>query len=226
MYNVISSLYEKMTMNQESGKGMIKAFILLLIMIIMIVGICMSISKNIKTQKVDTVVSNMLTIKSKCKVFNENRIRTNKGEEDLIGTKLSDVGKNEEEKQEQDSNENDENSENTEDNPSNENTENNEEKNDKKDELTTIIDEFKKVGVIAEDEYEKYYVLTDKNLEDLKIKVKNEKQSYYLVNYETNEVIITKGYEGKYKISEIEKIGDDAENKENDNEENADESKE
>lgn len=205
-------------MKQESGKGMIKAFILLVIMIAIIVWICMSISKNIKTQKVDTVVSNMLTIKAKCKVLNENRIRTNKGEEELIGTKLSEVGKQEEQQASNEDNENTENQEN------NENKK--EEKSEKKDELTTIIEEFKKTGNITEEEYAKYYVLTDKNLEDLKVKVKNEKESYYLINYETNEVIITKGYEGKYKISEIEKVAEDTENKDNDNEKNADENKE
>ncbi len=205
-------------MKQESGRGMIKAFILLVIMIAIIVWICMSISKNIKTQKVDTVVSNMLTIKAKCKVLNENRIRTNKGEEELIGTKLSEVGKQEEQQASNEDNENTENQEN------NENKK--EEKSEKKDELTTIIEEFKKTGNITEEEYAKYYVLTDKNLEDLKVKVKNEKESYYLINYETNEVIITKGYEGKYKISEIEKVAEDTENKDNDNEKNADENKE
>ena len=205
-------------MKQESGRGMIKAFILLVIMIAIIVWICMSISKNIKTQKVDTVVSNMLTIKAKCKVLNENRIRTNKGEEELIGTKLSEVGKQEEQQASNEDNENTENQEN------NENKK--EEKSENKDELTTIIEEFKKTGNITEEEYAKYYVLTDKNLEDLKVKVKNEKESYYLINYETNEVIITKGYEGKYKISEIEKVAEDTENKDNDNEKNADENKE
>lgn len=164
-------------MKQESGKGMIKAFILLVIMILIIVGICMSISKNIKTQKIDTVVSDMLTIKAKCKVFNENRIRTNKNEDELIGTKLSDIGE--------------------------------------ESELKSIIEDFKKVEVVTEEEYAKYYVLTDKNLEDLKINVTNEKNSYYLINYETNEVIITKGYEGKYKISEIEKVVEETENRNN-----------
>ncbi len=209
-------------MKQESGKGMIKAFILLIIMIAIIVGICMSISKNIKTQKVDTVVSNMLTIKAKCKVFNENRIRTNKGEEELIGTKLSDIGKSEEqqnnneEKKEEQSNEENKQESNEQENSNDEKdqedsseekketTSDNNKKNDKEDDLIKIVNNFKNTGIITEEEYAKYYVLTDKNLEDLKIKVKNEKNSYYLINYETNEVIITKGYEGKYKISQIE----------------------
>ena len=33
--------------------------------------------------------------------------------------------------------------------------------------------------------------------------VQNEKDSYYIVNYDDNEVYITKGYDGKYKLSEM-----------------------
>ena len=205
-------------MKQESGKGMIKALILLVIIIGIIVGLCMSISKNIKTQKIDTVVSDMLTIKAKCKVFNENRIRTNKGEEELIGIRLSEVGKTEEQNIEEKSN--DENQESSNENEKEEETK---EDNNQKDELMTIIDNFKKAEVITEEEYEKYYVLTDNNLGDLKTNVKNEKNSYYLINYETNEVIITKGHEVKYKISEIEKEIEENNNKDNDNKENENE---
>lgn len=67
-----------------------------------------------------------------------------------------------------------------------------------------IIDEFKTKGIISEEEYEKYYVLTDDDLSKLNIAVKNENDSYYLINYENTEVIFTKGSEGKYKLSEFE----------------------
>lgn len=33
--------------------------------------------------------------------------------------------------------------------------------------------------------------------------MQNEKDSYYIVNYDDNEVYITKGYDGKYKLSEM-----------------------
>lgn len=174
-------------MKQENGKGMIKSLLLLVIMIAIIILICMSINKNIKTQKEDSVVSNMMLIKGSCKVFNENRIRNNKEENTLIGTKLSNIG------------------------------------DDTEAELKSIIEKFKNTQTITEEEYEKYYVLTDKNLEELNVDVKNEKNSYFLINYESNEVIITKGYEGKYKLSEIEKARTNTENKEENVEDNNEE---
>lgn len=172
-------------MKKESGKGIIKALLLFIVVVAVIVWICMSIGSNLKTQKDDNIVSNMMLIKGKCKVFNENRIRNNKEESTLIGTKLSDIIEAEEK------------------NAEGENVSNQEEKNnnviDEK-----IIKELKSKQVISEEEYKKYYVLTDTNLEELNVDVKNEKNSYYLINYEMNEVIITNGYEGKYKLSEIE----------------------
>ncbi len=66
-----------------------------------------------------------------------------------------------------------------------------------------IINDFKSKNVIAEDQYEKYYCLNNENLKQLNLDIENEENSYYLINYDANEVIITKGYEGKYKLSEI-----------------------
>lgn len=195
-------------MMQESGKGTIKATVLLMIIIAIIVMICMAINKNIKTQKSENIVSNMMLIKGTCKVFNENRIRNQKGEEELIGTKLSDIGQVEEKSD-------DKGEENKEDSENKDESDNSEENNNNTDdEITKTINEFKNTQNITEEEYKKYYVLTDKNLEELKIDVKNEEKSYYLINYETNEVIITKGYEGKYKLSEIEKAIEETKNKE------------
>lgn len=179
-------------MNKENGKGMIKALILLVIILCLIGIIIKSINSNINNQKTNSVMSNMLTIKSACKVFNENRLRT-KSEEALIGTKISEIKSKEENKENEEEEQKDE---------------------EKQDEDTkveinvneSLIEEFKKLQVINEDEYSKYYVLTNENLEELKLDVTNEKDSYYLINYETNEVIFTKGYEGKYKLSDIEKI--------------------
>lgn len=67
-----------------------------------------------------------------------------------------------------------------------------------------IINEFKELDIIDDETYNEYYVLSDENLEELDLDVKNETDSYYIVNYDTSEVIITKGYEGKYKLSEME----------------------
>lgn len=84
-----------------------------------------------------------------------------------------------------------------------------------------IIEDFKGKNIIEEGDYEKYYVLTDEDLEKLGMYFKNEKESYYIIGYEKDEVIITKGFNGKYKLSDInsetldleDKSGEDSEDK-------------
>lgn len=66
-----------------------------------------------------------------------------------------------------------------------------------------IINNFKALNIIEESQYEKYYCLNNENLKQLNIDVENEEGSYYLVNYDEDVIIITKGHEGKYKLSEI-----------------------
>ena len=66
-----------------------------------------------------------------------------------------------------------------------------------------IINNFKSLSIVSEDQYEKYYCLNNDNLQALNLDIQNEEGSYYLINYDDNEVIITKGYQGKYKLSEI-----------------------
>ena len=66
-----------------------------------------------------------------------------------------------------------------------------------------IVNNFKSLGIIPEDQYAKYYCLNNDNLKALNLDIQNEEGSYYLINYDDNEVIITKGYQGKYKLSEI-----------------------
>jgi len=66
-----------------------------------------------------------------------------------------------------------------------------------------IINKFKETNTIAEGDYEKYYILTDTDLEEINVYVRNEADSYYIICYEKDELIITKGYNGKYKLSEI-----------------------
>ena len=66
-----------------------------------------------------------------------------------------------------------------------------------------LINNFKALNIIEESQYEKYYCLNNDNLKELKLDIENEEDSYYLVNYDEDIIIITKGYEGKYKLSEI-----------------------
>ena len=67
----------------------------------------------------------------------------------------------------------------------------------------SIINEFEEKNVISQDDYDDYYVLSNDDLEKLSVEVKNEKGAYYLINYSSGEVITTKAYNGKYKLSEI-----------------------
>lgn len=89
----------------------------------------------------------------------------------------------------------------------------------------SIIDKFKQTNTIEEGDYEKYYILTDTDLEKINVYVRNEKDSYYIVGYEKDDIIITKGYNGKYKLSDIEKE-DSNQNSENKSEEKQEEQKE
>lgn len=66
-----------------------------------------------------------------------------------------------------------------------------------------IVKAFLALNIIKEDEYDSFYVLSDSDLEGLKIDFVNEKGAYYIVNYESGEVIYTGGIEGKYKVSEM-----------------------
>lgn len=72
-----------------------------------------------------------------------------------------------------------------------------------------IIKDFLSKNVIPESEYDKYYVLNDEDMKNAGLEITNYEDSYYLINYETYDVIITKGCEmisGEilYKLSDIE----------------------
>ena len=73
-----------------------------------------------------------------------------------------------------------------------------------KDSTNPIIEEFKKLEVIKEDDvnYDSYFIWNQQILDDLDVNVKLGKDEYYIVNYETNEVITTKGV----KIKENDKL--------------------
>lgn len=67
-----------------------------------------------------------------------------------------------------------------------------------------IIKKFKELNLINEEDYDKNFVLNNDDIEKMNLQdVKNEQDSYYIVNYETEEVYITKGLDGKYKLSDM-----------------------
>lgn len=71
-----------------------------------------------------------------------------------------------------------------------------------------LIKEFLNQNIISEEEYEKYYVLTDEDLAKLGLEISNYENSFFLINYENYEIISTKGCkyekdETLYKLSDI-----------------------
>lgn len=71
--------------------------------------------------------------------------------------------------------------------------------------------------VIPESEYDKYYVLKDSDLSAAGLGITNYIESYFLVNYDNYEIIISKGCEISddetlYKLSDIEKRTEDNQN--------------
>ena len=90
-----------------------------------------------------------------------------------------------------------------------------------------LIKEFLNQNIISEEEYEKYYVLTDADLEKLGLEISNYENSFFLINYDNYEIITTKGCkyekgETLYKLSDIlEKEGQkESKNEETKQEEN------
>lgn len=74
--------------------------------------------------------------------------------------------------------------------------------------ITTFLEK----NIISEDEYEKYYLLDSKCLEELDLKnFINKYSGFFLVNYDNFEVIYTEGYQNAnglwcYKLSELNKL--------------------
>lgn len=78
-----------------------------------------------------------------------------------------------------------------------------------------IITNFKALNIIEESQHEKYYMLSNEDLVKLNLSIGNEEGAYYLVNYDENEVIITSGINGKYKLSDMEKEEQESTNENN-----------
>lgn len=81
-----------------------------------------------------------------------------------------------------------------------------------KDSIIPEIQEFKEKNIIKQDDpnYDKYYVWSQETLDNLGVNVKLAESEYYIVNYESNDVITTKGVtdDGQiyYKLSDIKGI--------------------
>ena len=69
-----------------------------------------------------------------------------------------------------------------------------------------IISEFLTKNIIDSTKRDKYYALRNEDLKEMELDIQNEKDSYYIVNYETEEVYITKGYVNEENSSTIYKL--------------------
>lgn len=69
-----------------------------------------------------------------------------------------------------------------------------------------IISEFLTKNIIDSTKLDKYYALRNEDLKEMELDIQNEKASYYIVNYETEEVYITKGYVNEENSSTIYKL--------------------
>lgn len=82
-----------------------------------------------------------------------------------------------------------------------------------------LVQEFLNKNVLSEEEYEKYYVLKDQDLQEAGLEITNYEDSYYLVNYDEYEIIMTKGFKYNktdtlYRLSQIKEVTETIENKE------------
>ena len=75
------------------------------------------------------------------------------------------------------------------------------------------IENLKNLGIISteEEHYEDYYVWNSSILQEFSIDTKLEEGQYYIVNYNTDEIITTEGFEHKdgntyYKLSDIKNL--------------------
>lgn len=78
--------------------------------------------------------------------------------------------------------------------------------NELKDDI--VLKDFINKNILSEEDYDKYYVLKDENLALAGLEITNYEDSYFLINYETYEIIVTKGCkysktEISYKLSDI-----------------------
>ena len=87
-------------------------------------------------------------------------------------------------------------------------------------EIKTLLEK----GIISEEEedFDNYYVLEKANLEEMELHTIRLEKGYYIVNYNTDEIIYSEGIkEGKntyYKLSELEQLNQNEENNQESNE--------
>ena len=164
-------------MNKEDGITLTQVLILLVIILIICAVTTYIFHQHVKTEGETSIKANMLVIQGKCNVSKEKAdIVSTQEQANTVGNKVE-IAEEESRiygSKISDIKDNDE-----------------------------IIKKFLTLNIINEEDYESYYVLSNDDLDGLKVDFHNEKGAYYIVNYETGEVIYTSGLDGKYKVSEM-----------------------
>jgi competence protein ComGC len=199
-------------MNKNRVIRIVKLVATLIVIALVLVVFNVIIKNSKENLETTDLKSNMLQIQAKCRVLNDKADMNNKIDEERKGTKLSTFKSAEQIKQEQEeaakkaAEENAQNAENQ------ENTDNAAKSEESKEEVKDpnaekavgeIVEEFKKLNIIPDSDYDKYYVLENVDLETLGLNFKNEKNARYLINYDSREVAITCGYQGQYLLSQM-----------------------
>lgn len=200
-------------MNSNKVLRLVKLAIIMLTIVAVIIVINVVIKNSRTNLETADIKSNMLQIQAKGRVLNDKADMNNKIEEERKGNRLSSFKTEEEKKKEAEkaakkaAEENGENAENTENAesaaPVEENKKDEKEDPNKEKTLDEIVNDFKKLNVIPESDYDKYYALEDADLEFFGLNFKNEKNARYIINYDTHEVGITCGYQGQYLLSQM-----------------------
>jgi competence protein ComGC len=199
-------------MNKNRVIRIVKLVATLIVIALVLVVFNVIIKNSKENLETTDLKSNMLQIQAKCRVLNDKADMNNKIDEERKGTKLSTFKSAEQIKQEQEeaakkaAEENAQNAENQENAETPATTE--ESKEEVKDPnaekaVGEIVEEFKKLNIIPDSDYDKYYVLENVDLETLGLNFKNEKNARYLINYDSREVAITCGYQGQYLLSQM-----------------------
>ena len=164
-------------MSKEDGITLTQVLVLLVIILIICAVSTFIFNQKIKTEGETSIKANMLVIQGKCNVSKEKAdIVSTQEQSQTTGNKVE-IAKEESTMYGQKVSEAKQDNE--------------------------IIQNFLSLNILKEAEYDSYYVLYDNDLESLKVDFLNEKGAYYIVNYETGEVIYTSGINGKYKVSEM-----------------------
>jgi flagellar biosynthesis GTPase FlhF len=198
-------------MNKNRVIRIVKLVATLIVIALVLVVFNVIIKNSKENLETTDLKSNMLQIQAKGRVLNDKADMNNKIEEERKGNRLSSFKTEEEKKKEAEeaakkaAEENGENGENAApvEVPQQEVKKDEKEDPNKEKTLDEIVNDFKKLNVIPESDYDKYYALEDADLEFFGLNFKNEKNARYLINYDTHEVGITCGYQGQYLLSQM-----------------------